>query len=90
MSATLLVLSTTGTRAPLVVDDPADCLDALQQAVGGYIEVVHCVGGVLFVNEDGRAVRPPLPLNACASLLALQPIVGDAVFVDDATFRRMR
>jgi Domain of unknown function (DUF3846) len=57
-------------------------LTALQQAVGGYIEVVTIPGErhlLLVVNEDGRLKE--LPPNVTASQLAGQLIVGDVVLI---------
>lgn len=53
-------------------------LPALQQAVGGYIELVRLSGGrVMYVNEEGR-LNGLLP-NMAASTMANQVIVGDVV-----------
>ncbi len=55
-------------------------LDELQAFVGGYIEAVYLQERerrVLLVNEDGRAQG--LPHNEAASILAGQPVVGDAL-----------
>ena len=58
-------------------------LKALQEAVGGYIEVVHPEGlpphFCMVVNEEGRLLG--LPINTRASLLFGEAIVGDAVIL---------
>lgn len=82
----MLIIKTTGGSEKLAIDDikAPSVLETLQAAVGGYLEVVHVDGGVLFVNEDGRSMQ--LPPNPGASALALQAIVGDAVFCDSRTY----
>jgi hypothetical protein len=59
-------------------------LDALQEAVGGYIEAVDTIGpdgkldgGYIYVNEEGRLQN--LEPNLNATLLTGQSIVGPAV-----------
>src|SRR5215475_7933873 len=78
-----LLLRADGSQAVLAY--PADMqgrLTALQQAVGGYIEVVTIPDEphlLLVVNEDGRLQE--LPANVTASQLAGQLIVGDVVLI---------
>ena len=51
-----------------------------QRAIGGRVELVRLGSGRgLLVNEEGLLKR--LPLNAKATEIAGQPIVGDAVLV---------
>ncbi len=64
-------------------------LDALQEAVGGYIEAVPTIGadgrhdgGYLYVNEEGRLQN--LEPNLNASLLTGLSIVGPAVHLNEA------
>jgi hypothetical protein len=52
-------------------------LSELQKAVGGYIEVIKCEEGNLYVNEEGRLMG--LAKNIEASLIAGVMVVGDAV-----------
>lgn len=56
-------------------------LEALQEAVGGYIETVRLRvdNAVMIVNEEGLLLG--LPYNVTASGFAGQPIVGTAVIV---------
>ena len=56
-------------------------LEALQKAVGGYIETVRLRvdNAVMIVNEEGLLLG--LPFNAVASALAGQTIVGVALAV---------
>lgn len=56
-------------------------LEALQTAVGGYIETVRLRVGnaVMIVNEEGLLLG--LPYNTAASGFAGQPIVGTAIIV---------
>lgn len=55
-------------------------LEALQYAVGGYIETIPLGhGGVMIVDEEGRLKGKPD--NAIASLAAGIGIVGDALIV---------
>ncbi len=48
-----------------------------QKIVGGLVETVQLPFGMLLVNEEGLLMS--LPVNAEASLLAGQVIVGNAV-----------
>ena len=62
--------------------DNDNLLKALQEAVDGYIEIVRIPGDsnmILVVNEDGLLKQ--LPVNAIASAIARQPIVGNAVMI---------
>lgn len=68
-------------------DEPT--LEALQQAVGGYIEAVELNGATMFCNEDGKLSG--LPLNEAATFIArrsgairtLDAIVGNAVLTGE-------
>jgi hypothetical protein len=55
-------------------------LKELQEAVGGYIEMVYLPNGIMVVNEEG--LLKGLPLNQLASQLAGQPIVGNVLVCD--------
>lgn len=58
-------------------------LEAAQQIVGGYLELVKIPGRAdiqIFVDEDGLMKK--LPLNEEASALAGQPIVGPALVLE--------
>jgi hypothetical protein len=71
-----------GTDASEREIDPSD-LDTLQEAVGGYIEMVKLGDGrIMYVNEDGLTKR--LPPNPAASLLARRNIVGNVVVLTKA------
>ena len=61
--------------------DIENTLEALQKAVGGYIETVRLRvdNAVMIVNEEGLLLG--LPFNAVASALAGQTIVGVALVV---------
>lgn len=63
------------------VIDIENTLEALQNAVGGYIETVRLMvdDAVMIVNEEG--LLRGLPYNTAASHLAMQPIHGTAVVV---------
>jgi hypothetical protein len=63
------------------VIDIENTLEALQNAVGGYIETVRIRvdDAVMIVNEEGLLLGRPY--NAAASGLAGQPIVGTALVV---------
>jgi Domain of unknown function (DUF3846) len=78
-----LILRVDGKQEVLAYPDSMQArLTALQQAVGGYIEVVTIPGErhlLLVVNEDGRLKE--LPPNVTASQLAGQLIVGDVVLI---------
>lgn len=67
-----------GTTAVIEI---ANELEALQQAVGGHIEVVHLPtdDDLLIVDEEGL-IKDREP-NKLATLLAQQPIVGDVLIV---------
>jgi hypothetical protein len=59
----------------------ADTLKEKQDAVGGYIEVVHTQQKkVLIVNEEGRIKN--LPFNLKATEVAGQHIYGDVICLD--------
>jgi len=68
------VLRANGDRVDL---DHRPTLEEAQKVVGGYVERVKILGGVVFVNEDGFALH--LSDNLYASSLVRQHIVGDAV-----------
>jgi hypothetical protein len=55
-----------------------EILAAMQQAVGGYIEVIKLHDGRFMVFNDEGPMRN-LPLNALASGLAHQSILGNAI-----------
>ena len=65
-----------------------DSLSVMQTAVGGLIEVVglpaHEKGKLMLVNEEG--VIEGLPHNRLASIMAGQPISGDAVVMNIKDF----
>lgn len=68
--------------APEIIDIPNE-LHALQKAVGGHIEVVHLPseGDLLLVDDEGLIKgREP---NKTATILAQQPICGDALIVSE-------
>jgi hypothetical protein len=71
-------IKTTG-KHTTEIHDHEPKLDRLQKMVDGEFELVRSVVGQLYVNEEGRCER--LTINAFASVLAGQPIVGDAVHV---------
>jgi hypothetical protein len=56
-------------------------LEALQKAVGGYIEYVRLPNGAaLVVNEEG--LLQELPINVLACVLSGRTIVGDVVYAE--------
>lgn len=56
-------------------------LTGMQEAVGGFIELVHLPKGkMLVVNEDG--LRLNLPYNKKASQLSQRDIVGDVLLMN--------
>jgi hypothetical protein len=65
----------------IISADIENTLEALQAAVGGYIEAVTLVPGraVMIVNEEGllRGMAP----NPAASMIAKTKIVGPAIVV---------
>jgi hypothetical protein len=64
-------------------------LQQLQEAVGGYIEILTPVsdlpGTVVLGNEDGLQKR--LPLNLAASTLCGFPVVGNIAVVPASTIQ---
>ena len=60
-------------------------LETMQCLIGGYIEVVNIGHGVLIVDEEGLVKG--LPMNMEASLQAGMPIVGKAVYMDNAEWQ---
>lgn len=79
-------IDVTGEATPLPYVQPDTAwLEALQQAVGGHIEVTGVVGRpdlCLVVDEDG--LLKELDENPTASLFAGQRIVGPAVLLPRA------
>jgi len=53
-------------------------LDEAQKIVGGYVQLLSLPNGKLLVDEEGLLKN--LPINAEASMLANQRIVGNAIF----------
>lgn len=76
------VLKITTSAAPELVELPNE-LHALQEAVGGHIEVVHLVteGDLMIVDEEGL-IKGKEP-NKTATILAQQPICGDVLIVSE-------
>ena len=76
------VLKITTDAVPELVELPNE-LHALQEAVGGYIEVVHLMteGDLMIVDEEGllKGKEP----NKTATILAQQPIFGDVLIVSE-------
>lgn len=71
-----------------IAENPS--LKELQEAVGGYIELVGIPGRnddyvAMYVNEDG--LRQELELNQMASLYARRDIVGDVVLMNEREYR---
>lgn len=68
--------------APELVEIPNE-LHALQEAVGGNIEVVRLMteGNLMIVDEEGR-IKGKEP-NKTATILAQQPICGDVLIVSE-------
>lgn len=74
------VITTDGKMQRILLDSHPDRrLQQLQEAVGGYIELVGKIemGACVFANERGRLLD--LPPNKVISLLLDCLIVGDAV-----------
>jgi len=79
---------TDGTIVPIA---PANgvrwSLEELQGLVGGYIQQCTTIDGrIMIVNEMGKILKTPLPLNKEATRIychgLVDPIVGPAVVVD--------
>lgn len=79
MAKTYAVVDPQGETRALEITDAASELALLQEAVGGYVEVVLAPGldVMLIVNEEGwlRGMQ----LNERASSLAGQPVAGTVV-----------
>lgn len=62
-------------------------LDAMQKAVGGYIERVHPRGlkppYCMVVNEEGIILELPINFAGCMLYQAPWPIVGDLLILKD-------
>lgn len=63
-------------------------LEEMQGMVGGYVEIKRTIDSRWIVlNENGKVVKPMLPLNIAATRLYLygrhDPIVGPALIVDN-------
>jgi hypothetical protein len=91
----LITMKADGTLVK-VVQRGKPTLTQLQQAVGGYIEIVPYFArlgeynrGTAYCNEEGKIKRPSLPYNANAtrawefvhSLADQDNLVGDVLFV---------
>lgn len=74
------VLKITTSAAPELVELPNE-LHALQEAVGGHIEVVRLMseGDLMIVDEEGL-IKGKEP-NKTATILAQQPICGDVLIL---------
>ena len=65
---------------------PDDGLAAMQQAVGGYVEMLAVPlypPLLLWANEDGRSLG--LPLNPWATMFMGEPIVGSVIITGGST-----
>lgn len=67
---------------------PADgryfSLDEMQKIVGGCIQILPLNGEMmLVVNEDGKNLAPPLPVNPVVTLLTRNLIADDDLIVGD-------
>lgn len=63
-----------------VVGLPDQKLKTLQDAVGGYIQLIPLAfGNNMIVNEDGLLLK--LPPNNYASMIAGFPVVGNVVII---------
>ena len=79
----ILILKAGGTQEPIELERQPT-LKELQEWVGGYVEKVRVwpsFGKEMYANEDGRMKR--LPMNAEASVMSGQPIVGNAVVLEN-------
>lgn len=63
----------------ILMEKEPPSLEAAQKAVGGFVEILPVREGQLLFNEEGRMQE--LPENPTASMLAGQPIVGNALFL---------
>lgn len=85
------VIKTDGTETELIPTGKKGVftLEALQEAVGGYIAVVHIPGdreNIMLVNEEGLLRR--LPFNAKATaLVGLGPLVGNVAVIQRRLFK---
>lgn len=74
-----------GTRREVT---PADgvyfSLEEMQKIVGGYIQILPLNEEMmLVVNEDGKIMDPPLPVNPSATLFTRNLIANDDLIVGD-------
>lgn len=53
--------------------------EEIHNIIGGFIEPIYCKGFIIFGDEDGHAKQ--LPDNLYATMIAGQPIVGNAVSI---------
>lgn len=69
------------TDGKVVENYDASSLEKMQQAVGGYIEIVAIDQQMcLIVNEDGLSMG--LSQNLWASMMTDQLIVGDVIYIN--------
>lgn len=74
-----------GTTIPFVTQGAKPTLQELQDAVGGYIEMIYLDTTTLVVNEEGKLRE--LPINLAATKLlqqyrSIDILVGDVVQID--------
>ena len=70
-------------------EDGTFSLKQLQEAVGGYIEVVHssldvAKGRVILADEEGLLKQ--LPINIAGTVMCGRPVVGNIVVIDEECF----
>lgn len=77
------LISHTGTLTQVEPNNTEDfSLCELQKYVDGYIEIIRLYNDfILVVNEEGIPLG--LPINTYASIVAQQPIFGNAVLCKD-------
>lgn len=71
------IVTPVGAETDLYLAEDAELLPILQEAVGGYIKVLHIGDMVMIVDEEGLLKQKPK--NPKASLGAGRPIVGTVV-----------
>lgn len=78
-----MIVNMDGSKTPLGDGTTPLTLEQMQQAVGGYIEVVHIhyrPYRYMIVNEEGLIMA--LPVNPVASAIAEGIIVGTALLLE--------
>lgn len=82
------ILKSDGTEEEFIFDGKVPGLEAMQEVVGGYIQMIHLDDGrVMIMNEEGKLERLPQNDKATAMtrdiLSQFDVVVGDVIVMDE-------